>query len=134
MSRAALLASGLLVAIVGSGCGIGTGADRRQAGTAAQTLYEAVRRHDGDLACAQMSPALRAQLVGDAGGRCAEAVLKLQLNGGSALSVRVYADEAIVRLRGGDTVFLGDTSQGWRVDAVGCRPDGPGPYDCEEQA
>jgi hypothetical protein len=48
--------------------------------------------------------------------------------------VRVYADAAEVQLSGGDTVFLSDTREGWRVDAVGCRPRGDGPYDCEEQA
>jgi hypothetical protein len=43
----------------------------------------------------------------------------------------VYANEALVRLTGGDTVFLSDTHEGWRVDALGCRPHGNGPYDCE---
>jgi hypothetical protein len=43
----------------------------------------------------------------------------------------VYANEALVRLAGGDTVFLSSTREGWRVDAFGCRPHGKGPYDCE---
>jgi hypothetical protein len=48
--------------------------------------------------------------------------------------VRVYATDAQVDLAGGDTFFLGDTHEGWRLDAVGCRPKGRGPYECEEQS
>jgi hypothetical protein len=121
-----------LVAVAATGCG--TGADRDQARAAAQTLYAAAQRHDGARACAQMSPDLRAQLVDDHGSPCAKAVLKLDLQGRTPRAVRVYADAAEVEFAGGDTVFLSDTSQGWRVEALGCRPQGPGPYECEEQA
>jgi hypothetical protein len=48
--------------------------------------------------------------------------------------VRVYATSAEVELAGGDTLFLDDTQQGWRLQAVGCHPNGDGPYECEEQA
>lgn len=120
-------------ALAAAGCGTST--DRDQARTAAQRLYAAVDRHDGAAACAQMSPPLRAQLVKDQSEpECAKAVLKLSLHGGRPAAVRVYANAAEVRLAGGDTVFLSDTREGWRVDAVGCRPQGGGPYDCEEQA
>jgi hypothetical protein len=129
--RRALMLS-LLVAASAAACGTST--DRDQARSAAQTLYAAVQRHDGALACAQMSPSLRAQLVKDEGSPCAKAVLKLQLHDGTPETVRVYADSAEVRLRHGDTVFLGDTREGWRVEALGCQPQGPGPYDCEAQA
>jgi hypothetical protein len=60
--------------------------------------------------------------------------MKLSLHGGRPAAVRVYADAAEVALAGGDTVFLGDTTEGWRVEALGCRPNGKGPYQCEEQA
>jgi hypothetical protein len=132
MLRSALLASALLATFAALGCG--TGGDRRQARAAAQTLYAAVQRHDGATACAQMSSNLRAQLVDDQGTGCAKAVLALALHGSRVAAVRVYADAAQVRLAGGDTVFLGDTREGWRVEALGCRPHGAGPYQCEEQA
>jgi hypothetical protein len=112
--------------------GCGTGADRDQARAAAQALYTAAQRHDGATACAQMSPSLRAQLVEDHGSPCAKAVLKLNLHGQTPMTVRVYANAAEVEIAGGDTVFLGDTREGWRVEALGCRPQGPGPYECEE--
>jgi hypothetical protein len=133
MSRVLVLLSCLLAATaLASGCG--TSAAEDQARVAARTLYAAAERDDGQAACAQMSPSLRAQLVDDAGSACAKAVLDLKLQGRTPESVRVYADAAIVRFADGDTVFLGDTAEGWRVEAVGCTPDGPGPYDCEEAA
>jgi hypothetical protein len=122
----------LLVAWSTAGCG--TSADRDQARHAAEELYRAADAHDGAAACAQMSPSLRSQLVSDEGGPCAKAVLHLDLAGAASEQVEVYANEALVRLKGGDTVFLSATHLGWRVDALGCRPDGEGPYDCEAES
>ncbi|HWH92250.1 MAG TPA: hypothetical protein VNT03_00180 [Baekduia sp.] len=127
------LISGCVLAVAAT-AGCGTAGDRDQARTAAQTLYAAVQRHDGDTACAQMSPSLRAQLVKDEQARCAKAVLDLDLRGRTVAAVRVYANTAQVRLERGDTVFLGDTNEGWRVEALGCRPQGEGPYDCEAES
>jgi hypothetical protein len=133
MSRISAMAVCVLTAVLAVGCG--TGDDRDQARAAAQGLYAAFERHDGRAACDRMSPSLRAQLVDDEGGPCAKAVLDLKLSGRTPDSVRVYAGSAVVRLAGGgDTVFLSRTAEGWRVDALGCHPDGPGPYDCEEAA
>jgi hypothetical protein len=132
MSRSLPLALCLLaLGSLATGCGT-TGADRDDARRATQTLYSAAARHDGTAACAQMSPSLRAELVSsDEGERCARAVLRLDLDGRTPDQVKVYANEALVRLIGGDTVFLSATREGWRVDALGCRPHGKGPYDCE---
>jgi hypothetical protein len=118
-----------LCLVLAAGCGTSADGDRPRRVT--QTLYSAVQRHDGRTACAQMSPSLRAQLVDDQGERCAMAVLSLDLDGRAPGEVKVYANEALVRLAGGDTVFLSATREGWRVDALGCRPHGNGPYDCE---
>jgi outer membrane murein-binding lipoprotein Lpp len=115
--------------------GCGTSADRRQARAAAERFATAVQAGDGATACAQLSPALRRQLVKDEPGkRCAKAVLGLSVHGRRASAVRVYATSAEVELAGGDTLFLDDTSEGWRLQAVGCHPNGDGPYECEEQA
>jgi hypothetical protein len=100
----------------------------------AQRFSDAVAQRDGAAACAQMSPDLRAQLVQDESSTCSKAVLKLQLHGGDAGEARVYATSALVRFVGGDTVFLGDTAQGWRLEAVGCRPRAGTVYDCEEDS
>jgi hypothetical protein len=135
MSRLSALPPCLLAAAAAAAGGCGTGASGDQARAAAERLYTAVHRGDGATACAQLSPDLRAQLVKDQStSPCAKAVLKLTLQGDRAAVVRVYATAAQVRLAGGDTVFLGEGRQGWRVEAVGCRPHDGGPYECEEQA
>jgi hypothetical protein len=121
------------IAATASGCG--TDADRSEARAATERFYAAVQDHDGPTACAQMSPQLRARLVKDEQEpTCAEAVTKLSLRGRRAAAVRVYATAAQVDLAGGDTVFLGDTREGWRLEAVGCRRQGSGPFECEEEA
>jgi hypothetical protein len=130
MSRPAFLALGLLL-FVGTAAGCGTSGDRDRARHATQTLYSAVQHRDGTAACAQMSASLRARLVSDKGQRCAKAVLRLELTGHASGSIKVYANEALVRMINGDTVFLSDTPKGWRVDALGCRPRGHRPYDCQ---
>jgi hypothetical protein len=123
----------LAAALGAAGCG--TAGDRDEARAAARELYAAVERHDGAAACARMSPSLRSQLVADEGGPCAKAVLGLDLSGRAPDRVEVYANEALVRFAGGgDTVFLSATRLGWRVDALGCRPEGEGPYDCEAES
>jgi hypothetical protein len=49
--------------------------------------------------------------------------------------VSVYATSAQARLDGGDVVFLGFTRDGWRIDAVGCRPaPAGGPMNCEQES
>jgi hypothetical protein len=115
--------------------GCGTGADQRHASAAAERFSAALARHDGEAACAQLSPDLRDQLVKDEpGSRCATSVQQLTVHGRRAARVRVYATSAMVELAHGDALFLDDTREGWRIAAVGCRPAGPGPYECEEQA
>ncbi len=61
-------------------------------------------------------------------------MLGLSRHGSRAAIARVYATSGEVVLAGGDTVFLGWTREGWRIEAVGCQPQGGGPYDCEAQA
>jgi hypothetical protein len=128
-ARATVLA---VLTVVVAGCG--TSADGAQVRATAQRFSDAVARRDGAAACAQLSPDLRSQLVKDESSTCSKAVLMLRLHGRNAGEVRVYATSALVRLVGGDTMFLGDTAQGWRLEAVGCRPQAGSPYDCEEDS
>jgi hypothetical protein len=125
------LALALALALVGCG----TSADRAQVRSAAERFSAAIERRDGAEACAQLTPDLRAQIAKDESEpTCAKAVPKLSLHGGRPRELRVYATSGRVRLAGGDTLFLGDTRNGWRIEAVGCRPRSDGPYDCEEEA
>jgi hypothetical protein len=113
----------------------GTGSDQTQARAAAEGFYAAVHSGDGAKACEQLSTDTRSQLTKDESEPdCAKAVLKLSLHGTSAKAVRVYATSAQVDLAGGDTVFLGETPDGWQIDAVGCKRVDSGPFECEEEA
>ena len=115
----ALWAAGLAL----SGCG--TGADQRAVRSVAERFYAAVQHHDGRAACALLS-----QPPPD----CASSMLKLSLHGTRAESAGVYATSAQVKLDSGDVVFLGWSSDGWRIDAAGCHVvAGGGPLQCEEQ-
>ena len=115
--------------------GCGRSRDRAQARSAAEDFYSAVSHHDGAGACARLSSDARMALEQQASSTCARAVLHLDLSGRRAHIVRVYSTNAAVELLHGDTVFLQETRQGWRISAAGCRPQGRGePADCEVQA
>ena len=127
MRQAGLLAISVLLL---AGCG--RGSDRATVQSVAEGFYDAVARHDGAAACARLSPDARQALEQQASMPCARAVVHLKLSGSRAHIVRVYSTDAAVELVAGDTVFLQDTNQGWRVDAAGCRPQGRGePAECE---
>jgi hypothetical protein len=66
--------------------------------------------------------------------RCADAVAKINTRGSTIAAVVVYARSARADLAGGESVFLSAMRDGWRIDALGCRPRASSPYDCEEQA
>jgi hypothetical protein len=98
----------------------------------AEGFYGAVARHDGAAACTRLSSDTRQALEQQASAPCARAVVHLKLSGRRAHIVRVYSTDAAVELVDGDTVFLQDTNEGWRIDAAGCRPQNRGePAECE---
>jgi hypothetical protein len=116
-------------------CACGRAGDRQTVRDAAVEFYAAVDRHDGARACALLSADARKALEDQESESCDGAVERLDLTGGPVGSVSVYSTEAAVELRGGDTVFLQDTKEGWRIAAAGCRPQAPEePADCEVQA
>jgi hypothetical protein len=118
----------LLVAL--SGCGA---TDSNGAADAAERLYGAYAVRDGVAACDTLSGQTRQQLVEQEQKPCAEAVLGLKLAGRRATGASAFITEAKIDLDGGDSVFLEETDDGWRVTAAGCRPveDHEAPYDCE---
>lgn len=123
------------MALVIAATGCGTGGDGAQVRRAASRFLAAYARHDGAVACAQLSPSLRQQLVKDQSEpRCARAVLGLGLHRGAVGRARVYATSAVVETSSGDTLFFGSGQTGWRIEALGCRRQGPGPLQCEEQS
>jgi hypothetical protein len=106
--------------------GCGTGGDKRAVRSVTERFYAAVHAHDGQAACA---------LLGTEPPGCPSQMLKLKLRGRRVAAVSVYATAAQARLDGGDVVFLGFTRDGWRIDAVGCRPaPSGGPMNCEQES
>jgi hypothetical protein len=80
--------------------------------------------------CELLAPATLATFERDTSTSCSDAIGDVQLAGGAVRSVQVWGGGAQVKLAG-DTLFLTETSAGWRVAAAGCQPQGEEPYDCE---
>ena len=80
--------------------------------------------------CDLLAPATLATFERDASTTCSEAIGDVSLAGGKVRSVQVWGGGAQVKLAG-DTLFLTETSSGWRVAAAGCQPQGEEPYDCQ---
>ena len=85
---------------------------------------------DASARCDLLAPATLAAFEKDQKASCADAVGQLSLHGGAVTSVQVWGGGAQVRMAG-DTVFLTETTKGWRVTAAGCTSQGDAPYDCE---
>jgi hypothetical protein len=128
LPHAALVAVGVGLALTGCGA-----TDSSGAADAAERLYAAYADKDGASACELLSESTLERLEHDERQPCEEAVLSLKLSGERAAASSAYVTEAKVDLDGGDSVFLEETPDGWRVNAAGCKPvpDQEAPYDCE---
>ena len=118
--------------------GCGTSGDRADSGAVVAHFYDAVRHHDGKLACEQLTaPAVRA-LESQSGQSCESAVTRLDYEGGAIQRTQVFATSARVDLRGGESAFLDREPEGWRISAVACKaeegPPNEHPMDCEVEA
>jgi hypothetical protein len=119
--------------VVLSGCG--TGADRAQVRSVTARFFSALKAHRGADACMQLTPALRKTITQEKSAPgCADAVGKVKARGSAIEVVQVYATSARVDLAAGASVFLSAMRDGWRIDALGCRPRSSGPFECEEQS
>ena len=110
----------------------GRSGDRRTVQAVATGFYTAADHHDGARACALLSSQTRKKLEEQESEPCDKGIDKVDLKGGPVSKVSVYSTEAAVELRGGDTVFVEDTKEGWRIAAAGCRPTAHAePADCD---
>ena len=80
--------------------------------------------------CDLLIPATRAALEQSGSALREEAIEDLPLEGGAVDSVEIWGGDAQVKLTG-DTVFLSETSDGWRITSAACTPRAEAPYDCE---
>jgi hypothetical protein len=85
---------------------------------------------DPEERCDLLAPATLAAFERSESASCADAIQDFPLTGGDVRSVEIWGGDAQVRLSG-DTLFLTETSAGWRITAAACTPQGTAPYDCE---
>lgn len=119
-----------LLVLALAGCGR---ADDERAVSAVSTRFlEAVRDGDGEIACAQLTPAAAESL--EATRPCADAVTDLDLSPGPVTRAQVYSISAKVDVGGGASYFLELTRAGWRISAAGCTPTSrDAPFECEAE-
>ena len=126
----------LMLCLGATGCG--RGGDREQATQVAERFFSAVGSGDGATACAQLSPDTRKALEEDESKPCRDAIGGLSIDPGSPTKLELYLTNAKADLDNGESAFLSQTAEGWRLSAVGCKPgDGPPsdtPMDCELEA
>jgi hypothetical protein len=130
MRRAHLIRCGavLVLAAVLTGCASAQEPEVQRVATA----FEDPAGNPADR-CELLAPKALEALEQDQSEPCDQAIAQLPLTGGDVQSVEVWGGDAQVRLTG-DTLFLTETSAGWRVAAAGCQPEGEAPYDCEVAA
>ena len=129
--RVALLVPLALTALL-PGCG--TARDTDEARAVVARFYDAVRHDRGVEACAELSIGAAQQLEGQTGQQCSEVVTRLDYEGGAIVRTAVYATNAKVDLRSGESAFLSRERDGWRLSAIGCSSTGKPadrPFDCE---
>jgi hypothetical protein len=118
--------------------GCGTSDDRDQARGVVERFYDAVRHDRAAEACAQLSDSTIQELESQSGQSCAAVITRLRYTGGAIVRAEVYITNAKVDLRGGESAFLDRQPTGWKLTAIGCRPEEGKPRDrplqCEVQA
>jgi hypothetical protein len=95
----------------------------------AERFYQAVEHQDGAAACALLAPETRDEVAAEA--PCATAILDEDLpTAGSVTELRQYGTQAQARMSG-DTAFLAQFDDGWKIVAAGCTSKGELPYECK---
>ncbi|WP_234382383.1 hypothetical protein [Streptomyces sp. XY332] len=130
--RGPAVAVAAAVALAGLLCGCGASPARlegaRQAG---QAFEESLTAADYSRACALPAPQTRRQLEQDEGKPCGPALRGQELpSAGEVRGTQVYGRQAMLRLQG-DTLFLSQFDDGWKVVAADCTPQRQDdPYRC----
>jgi hypothetical protein len=126
----------LLVAVLAAGCG--TSDDRDQSRATTDRFYTAIREDDGAAACEELSDSLLEQVESQTEESCEDVITRFQYDGGGIDGVEVYITNAKVDLTSGESAFLSREPDGWRLTAIGCKPEegkpADRPFDCEAEA
>jgi len=126
--RAGIAALAVL-ALALTGCG--TDSSERDARGSVERFFAAFEQHDGAAACDELSQETVSEVEQSEKKPCARAILSEDVSPAPVTGVEVYMQSAQAKLRGGETVFLEQTPQGWKVSAAGCKPQPGKPYQCE---
>lgn len=123
---------GLCVGIVGvlvAGCGA-SAARVDGARAAAEGFERFLAAGDHGAACRMLAPETIGQLEQDEHRTCARVLGTQELPPtGAVRTTEVYGRQAMLRFEG-DTLFLSQFGDGWKVVAAGCSPRGEQPYQC----
>ena len=127
------VASAIAVSLLAlAGCGQ---SDDREAVRATTQQFLAAYAADRDeAACGTLSSDTVQELESQEGAPCPDAIGKVELDGGTVADVEVSVTNAKVDLATGESVFLSEQADGWKITALGCRSAGKPadePFDCE---
>jgi hypothetical protein len=132
--RPALPGLALLAVAAAATAGCGQSADRDTVRATTTRFLAAYRAHQGARACAALSYETRKGLQSQEKRPCPDAIGQVQLTPGAVKHVDVELTSAKVDLTGGESVFLSEEATGWKITAIGCKPQGDPtdePMDCE---
>src|SRR3954447_7853757 len=90
--------------------------DRTAVRATTERFFAALHAKDARAACAALSADTRAELESQEGRSCPRVVTSIQVQGGRTTRVEVDVTNAKVDLSSGESVFLGKTAVGWKLD------------------
>jgi hypothetical protein len=124
----------VLLAAAAAVAGCGQSDDRDSVRATTQRFLAAYAGHQGETACAALSSDTVKELESEEGKPCPDAIGSVQLDGGAIADVQVTVTNAKVDLATGESLFLSEQADGWRISALGCRASAKPadePFDCE---
>jgi hypothetical protein len=126
-----------LILVIACAAAAGCGGAPTDVRAVSDRFLQALEAKDGAAACQTLSDQARAHLENEEGKPCPDAIGGLGLQSSTVSRVQVYMTSAKADLRNGDSLFLSEGPDGWRLDAIGCTPTAgkpaDRPYDCALQ-
>jgi hypothetical protein len=104
------------------------------AAVVAETFATRVTAGNGQAACDLLSPAAAQSVAEQAGEPCPQAITGMPLRVSSTVDHVAAFGRSAQAHYADSVVFLSRFDEGWRIFAVGCRPEPNRPYECAVQA